>query len=44
MCTFENDDPAFPNCRHFFHLDDEPEGDVDLKDFAAFQRLFTGEY
>ncbi|MFQ5591406.1 MAG: hypothetical protein ACE5HE_09610 [Phycisphaerae bacterium] len=37
-------DPSFQECRDTFDLDDVADGDVDLKDFAAFQRLFTGEY
>ena len=34
-------DPVEPECQC---ADLDEDGDVDLKDFAAFQRLFTGEY
>ena len=36
--------PAFQECEDLFDLDDIPDGDVDLRDLAVFQRLFTGEY
>ncbi|MGB2987988.1 MAG: hypothetical protein WBE26_19135, partial [Phycisphaerae bacterium] len=37
-------DPGFQECVDIFDLDDIPDGDVDLEDFAAWQRLFTGQY